>query len=43
MKPSNLFIQSLVASIILAVTIWSTLGAPPHQNGKAQFNLAMRR
>ena len=43
MKQFDLFIQSLAVSAIVAITIWATLGAPPHQTSKAQFNIASRR
>jgi hypothetical protein len=43
MKQFDLLIQCLAASVIVAITIWATLGAPPPQNSKAQFNVASRR
>jgi hypothetical protein len=43
MRQFDLFIQCLAASVIVAITVWATLGAPPHQTNKAQFNVASRR
>jgi hypothetical protein len=43
MKQLDLFLQCVAASAIVAVTVWATLGAPPHQNSKAQFTVASKR
>jgi hypothetical protein len=44
MKQIDLFIQSIAVSVIVAITIWATIGAPPpHQGGKTQFHVASRR
>jgi hypothetical protein len=43
MKQFELLLQSLASSAIVAIAIWATVGAPPHQISKAQFNVASRR
>jgi hypothetical protein len=43
MKQPYLFLQSIAASIVLAITIWAIVGAPPHQNSRALFIVASRR
>jgi len=43
MKQIDLFIQCIAVSVIVAITIWATIGAPPPQNSKTQFHIASRR
>jgi hypothetical protein len=43
MTQPYLFIQAVAASVIVAITIWATLGAPPPQNSRALFLVASRR
>jgi hypothetical protein len=43
MNRFNLILQCLAASVVVAITVWATLGAPPHQTGKAKFDVASRR
>jgi len=42
MKQIDLFLQSVAVSVIVAIAIWATIGAPPHQGGKMQFHVASR-
>jgi hypothetical protein len=43
MNRFNLFIHCLAASVGVAIAVWATLGAPPHQASKARFDVASRR
>jgi formate/nitrite transporter FocA (FNT family) len=43
MKQFDLFIQCIAASVLVAIAVWTTVGTPPHQGVKAQFNVASRR
>jgi hypothetical protein len=43
MKQSDLFIQCIAASVLVAIAVWATAGTPPHQGIKTQFNVASRR
>jgi hypothetical protein len=36
-------LQSLMMSAVVALTVWVTVGAPPHQPTKTQFKVASRR
>jgi hypothetical protein len=36
-------LQSLMMSAMVALTVWVTVGAPPHQPTKTQFKVASRR
>jgi hypothetical protein len=36
-------LQSLMMSAVIALTVWATVGAPPHQPTKTQFKVASRR
>ena len=43
MRQSRLLLQCIVASVIVAITVWATLGAPPRQTTNTSFIVAWRR
>lgn len=43
MRQSRLLLQCVVASVIVAITVWATLGAPPRQTTNTSFIVAWRR